>query len=140
MTDRRSTILELVIVIGFCVFLFFYNLTGVGLLGLGLGAVEAVTCDHRLPDHRIAAFLAGRAGQLGVGDQPGLRLGADMPAESVAPGGLRLAGVAGLGIDGGDHAVRRDAAHDPKHAVHALFDVLTDHRREQRRRLRHVGR
>jgi 4-amino-4-deoxy-L-arabinose transferase-like glycosyltransferase len=33
MTDRRSTILELVIVIGFCVFLFFYNLGAFGLVG-----------------------------------------------------------------------------------------------------------
>jgi hypothetical protein len=41
--------------------------------------VEAVRRDHLLPDHRIAAFVAGRAGQLGVGDQPGFRLGADMP-------------------------------------------------------------
>ena len=42
-------------------------------------------------------------------------------------------------IDSRDHAIRRNASHDPKHAVGALFDVLADHGREQRRRLRHVG-
>ena len=33
MTDRRTTILELLIVVGFCAFLFFYNLGAFGLVG-----------------------------------------------------------------------------------------------------------
>src|SRR5512146_1577317 len=33
MTERRSTILELIIVVGFCAFLFFYNLGAFGMVG-----------------------------------------------------------------------------------------------------------
>jgi len=48
--------------------------------------------------------------------------------------------MTGLRIDGGDHAVGCDTSQDPKHPVRALFDVLTDHGREQRRGLRYVRR
>ena len=42
-----------------------------------------------------------------VGDQPGVRLGGDVPAEPVPPLRPGLAGVPGLRVDGGDHPVRR---------------------------------
>ncbi len=33
MNDRRQTVIELIVVVGFCVFLFFYNLGAFGLVG-----------------------------------------------------------------------------------------------------------
>ncbi len=114
---------------------------GVRVRGFGLRAVEAVARDHRLPDHRIAAVLASCAGQLGIGDQPGFRLSAEVAAETVTPGGLRLAGVPRLGIDDRDHPVRRHPPRDAPPPVGAVgilggLHVLAGNQRQQAQRVR----
>ena len=52
----------------------------------GVGPVVAVAADHLLAHRRVAALLTARLGQLAVGDQPGARLGRDVPAKITRSG------------------------------------------------------
>ena len=89
----------------------------------------------------LPASPAALVNSASVTNQPGLRLGADMPAEPVFTVGLRLAGVPGRGIDGGDHPIRRHPPRDappPVGAIGALggLHVLAGHQRQQPQRVR----
>ena len=100
----------------------------------------AVAGDHLLGHRRVAALLTGRLGQRAVGDQPGARLGRDVPAKPVLAIRLRLAGVPGLGVHHRDHPIRCHPAHDPRPSVGAVgilgrFHVLTRDQRQQPQRV-----
>jgi hypothetical protein len=61
-----------------------------------------------------------------------------MTPETVAPGGLRLAGVSGLGIHDGDHPIRRHPPRDAPPPVGAVggLHILPRHQRQQPQRVR----
>src|SRR5437867_525312 len=61
----------------------------------------------------LAVFVPRGAGQLLIGDDPGLRVGGHVRPVPVAAGLGRLAGVPGFRVYGGDHPVFGDLAGDP---------------------------
>ena len=63
----------------------------------------------------------------------------DIALIAIKATGGGLVAVAGVGVDGRYDPVLRDALRDPKHAVLAFVEILTDDRGQQRRRLRHAS-
>jgi hypothetical protein len=92
-----------------------------------------LTCQQLDPGGPIGG-VGGR--QRTLGHQPGLGFGGNVALVAVALVGAGLAGVAGLGVDGGEHPILGDLAGDPPGAWPiTLFDVLAGHQRQQRDRL-----
>ncbi len=60
MTDRRATILEFIIVIGFCTFLFFYNLGAFGLVGADEPRYAKIAHEMVETHHYITPRLNGQ--------------------------------------------------------------------------------
>jgi hypothetical protein len=90
-------------------------------------------------DRRVGVLRPGGPGQLLAGDDPGLGVGGQVRAVAVPAGLRRLAGVPGLGVDGGDHPVFGDLAGDPPSPIGPVaalggLDVLPGDQRQQRHR------
>ena len=92
------------------------------------------------PDDGFVVVGAAGLGQRAVGDDPGVGFDRDVGFEAVLAAVHRLMGMAGLGIDGGDHPIGGHLLRDlpvPVGAIRALdgFDVLAGDQRQQRHRL-----
>ena len=95
--------------------------------------------DQVRPDGGVAVVRPGGLGQPDFGDQPGVRFDHHVGLEPVPVLLAGLVGVPGVGVDGGDHPVRRGPPGDPPPPVGAVgalgrFDVLAGHQRQQRHR------
>ena len=91
----------------------------------------------------VAADAAG-LGQGTVGDDAGIGLDRDVGFEPVLAAVHALMGMTGLGIDRGDHPIRRDSLGDTPPPVGAIgildrFDILAGDQRQQRHRLGTAG-
>ncbi len=89
-------------------------------------------------DHRLMAGLLDRIPLL-IGDDPGLRIGGDMGPVPIAARFRRFAGMPGVWVQSGDHAVFGDLAGDPPPPIPAIrpfggLDVLPGDQRQQRQR------
>ncbi len=106
--------------------------------------MEPVAAGHLHPVLRVTAARPGGHRHLAVGDQPGLRLGRQVPAEPVAPLRLALAGMPCLAVHGADHPVRGDLPGDPPPPIGPIgvlsgLHVLPGHQRQQAQRVRRRG-
>jgi hypothetical protein len=107
---------------------------GVGIPG-GVGGEVGDEVGDEAGDGFDVAGIAG--GDRGGGDDFAVGVDGEVALVAVEAAVVGLVPVPGLRVDGGDDPVRGDLPGDAEHAVGAGFQVLTQHRGEQLRRLHH---
>ena len=113
--------------------------------GVGRVAEDLQACGLAIQqvkgDGGLVMLRPGTGGELGCGDQTGLRLDGDVGLEAFLPVAAGLVDVPGLGIHGGDHPVRHGAPGDAPAPVPAIgvlgrLHVLAGDQRQQAHRVR----